>query len=286
VGRQRAARRLGAKVDLGLAELVADPDRAQAYLLLIDGAPQSHVDLDDPAHLEFEYVRRIAAAVDLTAPPAVPLRVLHLGGGGMTLARYISATRPGSRQRVVERDVALVALVRRLLPLPADPRLKVRVGDARTEVEKTPNGAYDLVICDVFAGARTPASVRSREFVGHVARVLAPGGRYVANLTDGAPLTGAKEQIATAADVFAHRCVVADASVWRGRRYGNLVLTASNVPLPTDDLNRRAAGDWFPGRLLCGAELDRFVAGVKIVTDATAEPSAPPPVSMFSRPVE
>lgn len=286
MGRQRAARRWSAKVDLGLAELVADHDRANGYLLLIDGAPQSHVDLDDPTHLEFEYVRRVAAAVDLTAPPKAPLRVLHLGGGALTLARYVSATRPGSRQRVVERDGALVDLVRRLLPLPPDPRLKIRVGDARTEVENTRDGSYDLVIADVFAGARTPPTVRSREFVGHVARVLAPGGHYVANLTDGPPLGGAREQVATAASSFAYRCVVADASVWRGRRFGNLVLTAANVPLPTDDLARRAAGNWFPGRLLTGADLDRWVGGAAVVTDATAGPSAPPPVTMFSRPME
>ena len=286
MGRQRAARRLSAKVDLGVAELVADPDRAESYILLVDGAPQSHVDLDDPTHLEFEYVRRIAAAIDVTAPAKAPLRVLHLGGGGMTLARYISATRPGSRQRVVERDAALVDLVRRLLPLPPDPRLKVRVGDARAALHEARAGTYDLVIADVFAGARTPASIRSVEFVRAAARALAPGGHYVANLTDGPPLTGAKAQIATVAAVFPYRCVVADASVWRSRRFGNLVLTAARVPLPVEELGRRATGDWFPGRLLAGADLDRFVGGVAAVTDATAEPSAAPPVGMFPRRVE
>jgi spermidine synthase len=286
VGRQRAAKRLSAKVDLGIAELVADPDRAESYILLVDGAPQSHVDLDDPTHLEFEYVRRIAAAIDLTTPPKAPLRVLHLGGGGMTLARYISATRPGSRQRVVERDAALVDLVRRLLPLPPDPRLKVRVGDAREALDGAQPATYDLVIADVFAGARTPASIRSVEFVRAAANALAPGGHYVANLTDGPSLAGAKAQIATVAAVFPHRCVVADASVWRGRRFGNLVLTASRVPLPVEELARRAAGDWFPGRLLTGADLDRFVGGVAPATDTTAEPSAAPPVGMFARRVE
>jgi spermidine synthase len=286
VGRQRAARRLSAKVDLGIAELIADTDRAESYILLVDGAPQSHVDLDDPTHLEFEYVRRIAAAVDLIAPPKAPLRVLHLGGGGMTLARYISTTRPGSRQRVVERDAALVDFVRRLLPLPPDPRLKVRIGDARAALDEARAATYDLVIADVFAAAQTPASIRSVEFVRAAARALAPGGHYVANLTDGPPLKGAKAQIATVAAVFPYRCVVADASVWRGRRFGNLVLTAARVPLPVEDLARRATGDWFPGRLIAGADLDRFVGGVAAVTDTTAEPSAAPPVGMFPRRVE
>ena len=125
-----------AQIGSGVVELLPDHDRPGGYTLLVDGAPQSHVDLDDPTYLEFEYVRRIATSLDLTAPPLMPLRVLHLGGGGLTLARYLAASRPGSRQRVVEADAKLVDFVREHLPWPPDPRLKVRVGDARTELAK------------------------------------------------------------------------------------------------------------------------------------------------------
>jgi len=62
-----------------VAELLPDPDRPRAWTLLLDGTPQSHVDLDDPEHLEFEYVRRLGHVVDLAAAPGRPLRVLHLG---------------------------------------------------------------------------------------------------------------------------------------------------------------------------------------------------------------
>src|SRR3954465_8379529 len=97
-------------VDSGTAELMAGPDRARAWTLLLDGAPQSHVDLDDPAYLDFEYVRRLGHVVDLAAPPGRPLRVLHLGGGALTLPRYVAATRPRSTQQVVEVDAALIEL--------------------------------------------------------------------------------------------------------------------------------------------------------------------------------
>jgi len=248
---------------------------------VVDGAPQSHVDLDDPRYLEFEYVRRIATSLDLTAPPLMPLRVLHLGGGGLTLARYLAVSRPGSRQRVVEADAKLVDFVREHLPWPADPKLKLRVGDARTELAKARDDEFDVVIVDVFAGARTPASVRSVEFVREAARVLHPDGRYLVNMTDGPPLGLARAQVATVSAVFPQACLVADSSVLRGRRFGNLVLTAANTPLPTADIARRVAGDWFPGRLLTGAELTRFAGGETVVTDADATPSAPPPVGMF-----
>jgi len=48
-GRGEAAVRQGA--DAGVVELVGDPDRPRAWTLLVDGTPQSHVDLDDPRYL-------------------------------------------------------------------------------------------------------------------------------------------------------------------------------------------------------------------------------------------
>jgi SAM-dependent methyltransferase len=265
-----------------MAELVPDPDRPRAFTLLLDGAPQSHVDLDDPTHLEFEYVRRMAAVVDLAASAAQPLRVLHLGGGALTLPRYVAKTRPGSTQRVVEVDAALVDLVRRELPWPSDPRLRVRVGDAREAITTARDGSYDLIVADVFAGACTPAHLTSVEFAGEVARVLRPDGTYLVNVADNPPLRHARAQVATVRAVLPQACLFADAGVLRGRRYGNLVLVAGRVEPPVAGLARRAAGDWFPARVLHGEELDRFTGGARVVVDATARPSTPPPQGMFT----
>ena len=264
----------------GLAELVRDPDRESGWTLLVDGAPQSHVDLADPTHLDFEYVRRMAAAIDLVAPAGQPLRVLHLGGGALTLPRYVAATRPGSPQRVVEIDGPLVELVRRSLPW--DPRIKVRVrvGDAREVVTGARDAGYDLVIVDVFAGSRTPAHLTSVEFFGEVARVLAPDGRLIANVADGPPLAFARAQVATIRAALPQACLIADAAVLRGRRFGNLVVLAGRTALPVAELTRRAAGDWFPGRV--ESDLGRFTGGSAPVTDATAVASPVPPESLFS----
>jgi len=115
----------------GRAELLRDADRRAAWMLLIDGVPQSHVDLDDPGYLDFEYVRRLGHVIDAAAPAGQPLRVLHLGAGALTLARYVAATRPGSSQLAVEVDAALVDFIRLRLPLGA--KVRVRVGDARVD---------------------------------------------------------------------------------------------------------------------------------------------------------
>ncbi|HEX5205144.1 MAG TPA: spermine synthase, partial [Actinoplanes sp.] len=104
MAQRRGQGRLVETVASGIAELIPDADRPAAYSLMLDGAPQSYVDLEDPTHLEFEYIRRMAAVIDLIAPAGAPVRALHLGGGALTLPRYIAATRPGSPQRVVEID--------------------------------------------------------------------------------------------------------------------------------------------------------------------------------------
>ena len=262
-------------------------------MLLINGVPQSHVDLDDPGYLDFEYVRRIGHVIDEAAPAGQPLRVLHLGAGALTLARYVASTRPGSPQLAVEVDAALVDLIRLRLP-PRNPRLRVRVGDARAELERLRPGSFDVVIADVFAGGRTPAHLTSAEFWAAARRVVhgtsrgsgdsrgSRDGVVAANVADGPPLAHTRAQVATARSVFPHACLIADAAVLRGRRFGNLVLAASPEPLPVDALIRRTAGDPMPGRVVYGADLTRFTAGAKAVTDATAVPSPAAPPGAFA----
>ncbi|MGW4162669.1 spermidine synthase [Streptomyces sp. NPDC004788] len=268
-------------VDGGLAELIPDRERPRGWTLLIDGAPQSHVDLDDPAHLTFEYQRRLGHIADLVAPPNKPVQAVHLGGGAFTLARYVAATRPRSTQQIVELDGPLVQLVRRELPLDAGARIRVRSTDARAGLGKVPDGWADLIIADVFSGARTPAHLTSTEFLAEVRRVLRPGGFYAANLADGPPLAHLRGQIATAATVFPELALIADPTVLRGRRFGNAVLLASDRELPVAELTRRVATDPHPGRVEHGRALADFTGGAAPVTDASAKPSPVPPAAVF-----
>ncbi len=270
-------------------ELLADLDRPGAWMLLVDGTPQSYVDLDDAGHLEFEYMRRLGHVADLTGPAGQPLRVLHLGGGGLTLARYVAATRPGSSQLAVESDAEVADLVRRRLPLDQPGRsrtragrIRVRVADARAALETVAASSFDLVVADVFAGAQTPAHLTSVEFVTAARRALRPTGVFAANIGDGPPLEHARGRVAAVRSVFSQLLVIAESAVLRGRRFGNLVVVGADRELPAAELTRLAAADPFPARVLDGEELDRFVAGSRPITDARAAPSPVPPPEVFA----
>ncbi|HEX5120600.1 MAG TPA: fused MFS/spermidine synthase [Pseudonocardiaceae bacterium] len=280
MSRKRDSVRARTEVATGMAEVVDDPDLAGGRTLLVDGTPQSHVDLDDPAHLVFEYVRRIGHVVDLL--PAGPLRVLHLGGGGLTLPRYVAATRPGSGQQVVEVDGALLDLVRRELPLGRSVRMRLRTGDARDVLATVPAGAFDLLVVDVYAAGRMPARLASVEFAGLAARALRPTGVLVVNLADGGALRFARAQVATVGTAFDRLALLADPTVLAGRRFGNLVVVAAGVDLPVRGYTSRTASDPFPGRMVHGADLDRFTSGAAPVTDADAVGSPPAPGSLFT----
>ena len=65
-------------------ELLRDLDRDTGWTLMVEGAEQSYVDVDNPAHLEFEYMQHIAVVIDTVFVEAEPLSVLHLGAGACT----------------------------------------------------------------------------------------------------------------------------------------------------------------------------------------------------------
>ncbi|MFF4015703.1 spermidine synthase [Streptomyces sp. NPDC001843] len=258
-----------------------DVDRERAWLLTVDGAPQSYVDLDAPAHLEFEYARRLGYVLETVAEPGRPLDVLHLGGGAFTLPRYLAATRPGCRQDVVEADRGLLELVAEHLPLPDGSGIALHAADARAWLESAPAGSADVLIADVFGGSRVPAHLTSLAYAREAARVLRADGVYLANLADATPFAFLRSQLATFAAVFEELALIAEPGVLRGRRFGNAVLVAAHHPLDTAALARRTASDAFPARVSHGPGLRDFIGDARPVRDEDAVPSPEPPDGAF-----
>lgn len=263
----------------------ADRDRPGAFTVLVDGTPQSYIDTGDPTNLVFEYVRRIGHVIDLARPSGDPVTAVHLGGGGFTLPRYVAHTRPGSRQQVLEIDRALIDAVRAAAPLPKREQIKIRCADAAQAATVLPpgmRGTVDIAVLDVFAGARTPAALTTGEFFASLEPLLVPDAVVALNIADGAPLAFARAVTTTVAGVFGEVAVAAEPGVLKGRRFGNLVVIAGAVPaLLERGLARRLAGDPFPGTVLTGGDVTRFVGGAKPFTSANAQVSPMPPRGVF-----
>jgi spermidine synthase len=260
--------------------VVPDPFSPGAFRVVFGSTSHSWVDPDDPERLEFEYVQRIASALEvtvLTRPPEERIRVVHLGGGGLTLPRWVAFRRPRTAQIVCEPDAELTKEVRRKIPLPPRSGIKVRDVDARTGVSAMPDAYADATILDAFVGAQVPAELASGEFFLEVGRCSRPGGVFLANIADEAPFGWAKRFVSGVISVFRHTAVSAESAVWKGRRYGNLVLLASGTPLPLVELAREAAGAPFPYRVLSGRELNRWLGGAVPFTDADTIQSPGPP---------
>lgn len=257
-------------------EIVRDRDGRDAATVRIDGTDQSHVDLGDPTRIEFDYVRRIADVVDGLGEPGAPLRCVHVGGAGMTLARYVAHTRPRSRQVVLEPDADLTALVRAELPLPPRSGISVRPVDGRTGVAELRDESFDVVIVDAFAGAQVPAELVTTEWFADVARVVGQGVVLV-NLADKAPFDHARRAVAAVRATLPHVVVSAEPATLRGRRFGNLLVLASHGALDVGPLVRRAASSPFPYRILERDELSDRLGGGAPFTDADTRPSPQPP---------
>lgn len=256
------------RTDHATAQIEVDAQRPWLRLLRLDGHEASHVDLRDPRRIEFAYVRRLADAVDLVADAGDPLDVVHLGGGGFTLPRYVAATRPGSRSEVFEHDAALVALVRQELGLRRTRRMTVRAIDARVGLARRKDASADVVVLDAFTGPLVPEHLTTREFLDDVRRVLRPGGVFAGNAIDIAPLQFARAFSATVLDAFPRALLVADRRVLKGTGDGgNVVVIASEARLPVARLRARAAGAADPEHLLAGAALLAFAGTAPILRD-------------------
>src|SRR4051812_14910763 len=245
-----------------------EADGATGRVLVLDTLRHSYVDLGDPTHLEFEYVRAIASVADVLAPAGQPISALHLGGGGATLPRYLAEFRPGTVSRVLEVDPEVVDLDREQLGLETCDDLRVRVADGRVGLAEEPAGERDLVVGDAFGGLSVPWQLTTREALRLVDAALGDASVYAANLIDHPPLDFVRAELATLRAVFPHVALVARVPVLRGEDGGNVVVLASRSPLPLPAVeDALAAHEVAPWQVARGAALDEFIGGAPVLTD-------------------
>jgi spermidine synthase/MFS family permease len=244
-----------------------DPAREEGYVLWLDTLRHSYVDLDDPTHLEFAYTAWFGDVITAMAPDAEPLDVLHVGGGAMTMPRYLRTAHPGSTSVVLELDPLLVELAETELGFVPGGDVRVVVSDARIGIDAVVPGSVDLVIGDAFGGVAVPWHLATREFTAALHDRLRPGGVYVMNVLDHGERAFLRAQLATVGDVFDHVAVISHPDAFSGGVGGNHVVIASDAPLPVEaiaDANRRRAR---LDTLLHGAAIDALIGDAIVLTD-------------------
>jgi spermidine synthase len=251
------------------ARVVPDEDRPGGRALWLDILRHSYVDLNDPTHLELRYSKVFADVVAASRPSSDgrPPDVLHIGGGGFTFPRYMTAVFPGSRHVVYEIDPDLVELAREELGLVTGPDLNVEVGDARLLMRRLPDDSQDIAVGDAFGDLAVPWHLTTKEFVADLQRVLRPDGFYVLNLIDYPPLRFVRAQMATLAAVFEHVAVVAPPDLLAGQGGGNFVVAASDRPFDEARIESIARARQGQEQAIVGAEARRFIADGRVLTD-------------------
>jgi spermidine synthase len=226
-----------------------------------DGFPQSYVDPDDPLLLVFEYVEQFALVLQALRPDPAPLAVTHVGGAGMTLARWVHRTHPGSPQIVLEPDVPLTELVRRELPLPRGHRIRVRPVTGQEGLPALRDGSADVVVVDAYDQGRLPGELAGTRWAAEVTRVLAPDGLLLVNASDQPGLRWVRRLTATLRTRLPHVGLLVLREVAKGRRFGNVVVVASPRPLDDVSLTRVAARATFPSEWFDDARTARAERG-------------------------
>lgn len=233
-----------------------DPSARNLYL---DRLRHAYVDLEDPTKLDVRYVRLFADVAG--GLPDGPLSVLHIGGGGFSFPRYLSAVRPGTTNRVLEIDRELVKIAKDELGLVESKSLQVDVGDARLALEDLPSHSYDLVVGDAFAGESVPWHLTTAEVAREISRLLAPGGVYVMNVIDGGSSAFARAELATLTDRFDHVAAILPPGPIPERVPVNQVLVASQSPIPLLTIPRA------DGRVVDSHRLVRYIDNARKLTD-------------------
>ncbi|WP_051196705.1 spermidine synthase [Jonesia quinghaiensis] len=262
--------------------LEADRDSAHRITLFLDETPSSFIDLADPLNVGFEYLDTMFRVITTVLPDAG--RILHLGAAGCSLARALHVALPTAHQIAVDYDAELLTLARKWFDLPRSPALRLRGGDALAELATMQPGSCDAIIRDIFAAGAIPHHVMDQTMVHTALDRLKPGGLYLINSADRQPLTLVRREVATLAwaltefaleqdlgsfNPYDHLVLVAEPSILKKRRYGNVVLILhrpsedhqENPVIEHPTMERQLRSMAVPATVVTGQALRSFVAG-------------------------
>lgn len=165
--------------ELGTLEVVEDG--YQRSLHFGSEPKQSSMDLHDPLRLALSYTRAMLSTLLFNATPR---RVLLLGLGGGSLAKFLLHHFPDCRIDAVEYRALVHEVACRHFHLPDDPRLHVRIADAADFIRQADatHSGYDLILVDAFTADGVAPVTSNLSFFDACRTRLAGNGVLAANL--------------------------------------------------------------------------------------------------------
>ena len=139
---------------------------------------QSRMALADPFALDLEYTRTMMGFLLLRPEPK---RIVMIGLGGGSLAKFCHRHLPGASIQVAEINPHVIALRDEFHVPPDDARLQVLHTDGANFVREDTAGA-DVLIVDGFTTDGLPARLSSQRFYDACAQMLGTDGVLVVNL--------------------------------------------------------------------------------------------------------
>lgn len=146
---------------------------------------QSSMDVHNPGRLALSYTRAMTAALLFTDDE--PRRVLVIGLGGGSLAKFLLQHFPHCRVDAVELREQVIKVAQDFFLLPEDERLHLFVRDAGSFIRQAnpSDGVYDLILVDAYGHDGMSASVAGINFFRALRPLLATRGVLAINLWSG-----------------------------------------------------------------------------------------------------
>jgi len=206
-------------------------------VLILDHLVHSYVFPDNPTVFKYDYEKIFTEIISYFMKENQTPRVLHLGGGGYTLPRYIETIYSGSINEVVEIDPLVTQVAYDELGLNRATSIKTYNQDARLFlIQRKTGDKYNIVIGDVFNDLSTPYHLTTLEFSRLVKANMEEGGVYMINIIDDFQRGRYMPSfISTLGQVFRHVTLFSSSNDWNNLGLSTFVVAASDRDIEPDD---------------------------------------------------
>ncbi|WP_459863337.1 spermine/spermidine synthase domain-containing protein [Endothiovibrio diazotrophicus] len=141
-------------------------------------ARQSAMSLYEPDYLLLSYTRAMVAPLLFVEAPR---RVLLVGLGGGSVAKFLLRHYPQCHIEAVELRPEVVGAARRWFDLPTPPNLEISIGDGAEFLFRADDGGYDLILIDAYDHAGMAPGLGEGDVLAAAARALRAGGAFSLN---------------------------------------------------------------------------------------------------------